>query len=275
VTKPRLLVIAGPNGSGKTALTQGGELTRHGILLPDHYINADDIARSLRTAAPDRPQIEIDRQAQGEARKLRRTYREQGVSFAFETVFSHPSSLLDMQKCRASGYEVVLAYVVTAQVEINLGRIQGRVLAGGHDVPEDKVRTRYERCLHYLPRLVEEADRALVFDSTAEGQTLLCFQKRRFSTDIAMPQYLEERLATVLKARTDQRSFLQAQFGVLSAPEIEAGVYSGPLFTVTPQFAVQQTSLDLLVLHDRLLIEADLQTGVHADVRYIDGLVRP
>jgi len=268
VTKPQLLIVAGPNGSGKTALTVGGELVKYGIHLPEHYINADDIARRIRQQNPTKTQFDVDIMAQKQARELRRAYQEQGASFAFETVFSHPSSLLDMQKCRAAGYEVVLAYVMTERVEINLARIEGRVLEGGHGVPEEKVRARYERCFHYLPRLVEEASRAIVFHSTAEGQTLPCLQKRRFLTDGELPDFLEVRLGSVLRQRIQQKKDLQIQFSVLTMPDEEAGSYTGPVQTVTSQFAVQEIGAGQFILHDRLLIDTGLQPGQRKNIRY-------
>lgn len=95
----RLLIFAGPNGSGKSTLTTPNTL-RHYDILPGRYINADDIARQLQAQAADALPEEREHIAFRRARALRAEYRQQGVSFAFETVFSHPSTLLDMQKCR-------------------------------------------------------------------------------------------------------------------------------------------------------------------------------
>jgi len=68
----------------------------------------------------------------------------------------------------------VLVYIGTDNVEINLGRIRDRVLAGGHDVPEADVRRRYERSLANLPIAVKRADHTILFDnSTEEGYRLI------------------------------------------------------------------------------------------------------
>ena len=120
MSEPQLVLIAGPNGSGKSTVT--ARLAEFGISLPANYINADDIARSLADTHPDTPQVERERIAFRQARELRRTYREQKQSFAFETVFSHPSTLLDMLQCRAAGFEVRLLFVSTENAEINVLR---------------------------------------------------------------------------------------------------------------------------------------------------------
>jgi predicted ABC-type ATPase len=110
---PRLLLFAGPNGSGKSTVTTPETLDYYDI-PSERYINADDIARTLAGMQAERTQAEREHIAFVQARELRQTYREEGLSFAFETVFSHPSTLMDIQRCR-------------------VGRVAGRYQAGGHD----------------------------------------------------------------------------------------------------------------------------------------------
>src|SRR5580704_4574090 len=75
---------------------------------------------------------------------------------------------------RNRGFEVVLVYIGTENVEINLARIRNRVLAGGHDVPESDVRRRYQRSFKSLPMAIERADHTILFDnSTEEGYRLI------------------------------------------------------------------------------------------------------
>jgi predicted ABC-type ATPase len=72
------------------------------------------------------------------------------------------------------GFEVVLVYIGTENVEINLARIRNRVFAGGHDVPESDVRRRYQRSFMSLPIAIERADHTILFDnSTEEGYRLV------------------------------------------------------------------------------------------------------
>jgi predicted ABC-type ATPase len=85
-----------------------------------------------------------------------------------ETTLSGKNYLQMMQYARGidRGFEVVLIYIGTESVELNLDRIAKRVLAGGHNVPEMDVRRRYLRSLHNLPAAVGIADRALLFDNS-------------------------------------------------------------------------------------------------------------
>lgn len=93
-------------------------------------------------------------------------------SFAFETVLSDPSKVDFMRRARAAGYRVYLYFVATDDAEINVARVRARVLSGGHDVPEDKVRARYGRCLEILSRAVEACNRAYLFDNSGDEPEL-------------------------------------------------------------------------------------------------------
>jgi predicted ABC-type ATPase len=95
-------------------------------------------------------------------------------SFAIETTLAGKSYLRMMLEARNKGYEVVLVYIGTENVEINLVRIRNRVLAGGHDVPERDVRRRYLRSFQNLTTAIKRADQTLLFDnSTEEGYRLV------------------------------------------------------------------------------------------------------
>jgi predicted ABC-type ATPase len=79
-----------------------------------------------------------------------------------------------MLDARARGFEIVLVYIGTEAVEINLARIRNRVLAGGHDVPEKDVRRRYRRSFENLPVAIQRADHTILFDnSTEDGYRLI------------------------------------------------------------------------------------------------------
>jgi len=79
-----------------------------------------------------------------------------------------------MLDARDRGFEIVLLYIGTENVEINLARIQNRVLAGGHNVPEGDVRRRYTRSMMHLPIAMQRADHAILFDnSTEDGYRLI------------------------------------------------------------------------------------------------------
>jgi predicted ABC-type ATPase len=89
-----------------------------------------------------------------------------GQSFAFETVMSHRSKIDFFARAHAEGYRTYLYFIATDSPEVNLGRVRSRVTIGGHDVPEDKVLERYQRCLQLVRDALSHADRAFIFDNS-------------------------------------------------------------------------------------------------------------
>jgi predicted ABC-type ATPase len=105
-----------------------------------------------------------------EVLRLAKEHLKRGESFAIETTLSGKNYLQMMQSARAPdlGFEVVLIYIGTELVEINLARIAKRVLAGGHDAAEMDVRRRCARSLANLPVAAENADQLLLIDNSRE-----------------------------------------------------------------------------------------------------------
>jgi len=103
---------------------------------------------------------------------------EHGISFSLETVMSHPSKVELMRKAREMGYRVYLYYVSTESADINVGRVRTRVAEGGHDVPEDKIRSRYNRSLAQVMDAIRSSDRAYLFDNSGQKCELLAAYDR-------------------------------------------------------------------------------------------------
>ena len=92
------------------------------------------------------------------------------ISFTFETVMSHISKVEFLQEAKRQGFKTYLYYVATVDPEINIGRVHYRVHAGGHPVPEQKIRERYYRSLDLLMAAIEASDRAYIFDNSSHGE---------------------------------------------------------------------------------------------------------
>ena len=162
----RFTVIAGANGSGKSTLTRLNRMDFREFPLLD----PDVIGKALRTTLPRTFTIAAARQVLASAKD----HIGKRESFAVETTLSGMHYLRMMVDARIRGFEVVLVYIGTENVDINLARIRNRVLAGGHDVPESDVRRRYERSFKSLPIAIERADHTILFDnSTEEGYRLV------------------------------------------------------------------------------------------------------
>ena len=159
VRRPIVLVFAGPNGSGKSTATKNFRIS--GV-----YVNADEIKKELGLS-----DLEAAQRAEAKRNELLNRYSD----FTFETVLSTERNLLLLQKAKERGYEVQCIYVLTCDANINVARVRERFASGGHDVPEDKIRTRYHRALELLPRLVGVCDKIAIYDNSSKPE--LIFRK--------------------------------------------------------------------------------------------------
>jgi predicted ABC-type ATPase len=159
--EPFLLIIAGPNGAGKTTLTQ---FLRQRSIEFGEYINPDDIASKLEGSYD-----ESVREAQAIAERRREACIEKKRSFSFETVMSHPSKVEVLVRAKAAGFFVQLFFVGTDDPQTNVDRVSLRVAQGGHDVPGERIVSRWHRTMALLPEALRAADRSFLFDNSAAG----------------------------------------------------------------------------------------------------------
>lgn len=100
---------------------------------------------------------------------LRQKLMEEKVSFSFETVMSAADKVALLEKAQRLGYRTYLYFIATDDPAINVARVKSRVHLGGHDVPEDKIVSRYTRSLDLLLDAVRHTNRAYVFDNSRDG----------------------------------------------------------------------------------------------------------
>lgn len=148
--KPMIMVFAGPNGSGKSTVTSKAEIV-------GEYVNADELKKALGCTDMEAAQI---------ATAKREELLSEGKEFTFETVLSSTRNLELLRRAHKAGYFIKCIYVLTSAPEINVGRVFARVRSGGHDVPEDKIVSRYHKCLALLPELIEVCDVIHIYDNT-------------------------------------------------------------------------------------------------------------
>lgn len=157
MTTSVLHLLAGPNGSGKTTFYE--RVIAPATRLP--FINADEIAK-LRWPGEE---LLHGHDAAEVAAQVRADYLAAGTSFATETVFSHPSKVDMLRAAAAASYQVTL-HVMMIPVELAVARVALRVDAGGHDVPEDKIRARYDRLWRHIVEAVAVADGSKFYDNS-------------------------------------------------------------------------------------------------------------
>lgn len=155
---PELWLLVGGNGSGKSTFYEKFLATKK---IP--LINADNIARMLW---PDQPELH-SYEAALLAEKERFRLLEEQQTFCFETVFSHPSKLDFVGAAKAAGFVIKVLYFHLHTTELNIARVACRVTAGGHDVPEDKIRGRIPRTLNLVRDSIGLADELHLVDNSS------------------------------------------------------------------------------------------------------------
>jgi predicted ABC-type ATPase len=160
---PTFTVVAGANGCGKSTLTKWAreEFQESSVLDPDA------ISRSLQaTGSNSGTVIDAGREVLSMAERLLAA----GQSFTVETTLAGNTYLRMMNKAKKLGYIVVLVYIGTTSVEINMQRVRFRVTKGGHDVPDEDQKRRYPRSFANAAKAITIADEAVVLDnSTSTG----------------------------------------------------------------------------------------------------------
>ncbi len=155
---PALHLLAGPDGAGKSSYA-------HDVLVPVTslpFINADEIAAEKWPT----DQVEHAYEAARIAEARRRATIAEGSSFVSETVFSHPGKVDLVADAVAAGYLVHL-HVVMVPVELAVQRVLERVRRGGHTVPEEKIRERYDRLWDHVHQAISIADVVDVLDNSS------------------------------------------------------------------------------------------------------------
>jgi predicted ABC-type ATPase len=143
---PHVVVSAGPNGAGKSTMAP--------LLLRDElrvgaFVNADVIALGLSAFRPEAAAIDAGRTMIEHMQHL----AERRVTFAFETTLAGRTVALQLERLRSAGYATHLIYLWLPSADYAVGRVRRRVALGGHSVPEDVVRRRYQASLKNLRRL--------------------------------------------------------------------------------------------------------------------------
>ncbi|SFR43889.1 Predicted ABC-type ATPase [Marinobacter daqiaonensis] len=156
--QPELWLLVGGNGSGKTTFYER-------FLKPKNIplINADNIARTLWPAEPENHSYEAALVAEKERFRL----LEEGRTFCFETVYSHPSKLDFIARAKAVGFRIHIFYFHLGDTSLHNARVHSRVKAGGHNVPEEKVKSRVPRTFANVKDSVGLADELHLVDNSS------------------------------------------------------------------------------------------------------------
>lgn len=208
MSTPRLRMFAGPNGSGKSTLKEvirsemlgiyinpdeiEREIRQNGFLDISQYgigSSASELTSFFQYSSLLRianlleevalitysdsniyfTKVQINSYyASVIADFLRQKLLQSNQSFTFETVMSSPDKVEFLQKAQQGGFRTYLYFVATEDPQINISRVHNRVGQGGHNVPTDKIISRYYRSLELLLDAVRYSDRAYIFDNSGK-----------------------------------------------------------------------------------------------------------
>ena len=161
---PCIYVLAGTNGAGKSSIA-GAMFLAKGT----HYFNPDDAAARIRHSKPHLSAAEANGQAWNQgARLLERAIAER-LNFAFETTLGGNTIPALLSSALSAGLEVRVWYVGLSSVELHIARVKARVEKGGHPIPEQKIRERFDRSRLNLIRLLPRLTELLVYDNSSDA----------------------------------------------------------------------------------------------------------
>ena len=163
--KPKILIIAGPNGAGKTTVT--GNILKHEWVEDCEYINPDFIARDK---FGDWNSQEMVLKAAEFAQEWREDCLKNHRSLIFETVLSAPDKVDFIKRAKEQDYFIRLFFISTDNPHINALRVAKRVMQGGHDVPIQKIISRYYKSIANCSILSKVVDRLYVYDNSTENE---------------------------------------------------------------------------------------------------------
>ena len=159
-----IYVIAGTNGAGKSTIG-GAAIREHGA----EYFNPDEAARRITAANPDISQPDANSAAWNEGTRLLETAIASRFTYAFETTLGGKTITNLLDQAIAAGIEVRIWYVALATPDLHIARVRARVARGGHDIPAEKIRERYDRSRENLIRLLPRLTELRVFDNSADA----------------------------------------------------------------------------------------------------------
>lgn len=183
--KPELIIIAGPNGSGKTSITQ--KFLHHEWAEGTTYINPDQVAKDMFGDWNDSESV---LKAANYCSELREQCLNEKKSFVFESVFSAQDKIDFVIRAKQAGFFIRIFFISTSNPTINASRIAKRVMEGGHDVPIAKIISRYNKSIQNCKTVASIIDRLYVYDNSiddVDARPLF-----RLSEGVLAKQYTED-----------------------------------------------------------------------------------
>ena len=170
---PEIYVFGGCNGSGKTTLADTIITTTDNEI---EFVNADRIAAQLNPNNVDAVAATASRTMLNRLKAL----AVARIDFAFETTLAARTFACFLKKCQATGYKINLIYVWLENPDLAIKRVAQRVALGGHDIPQDIIKRRYQRGRKNLVELyLPLADRFQAYNNSRDENSLIAYYDDR------------------------------------------------------------------------------------------------
>ncbi|MBA4071719.1 MAG: hypothetical protein C0497_07780 [Gemmatimonas sp.] len=160
--RPEILVLAGVNGAGKSSVAGARVLNAGG-----QFYNPDLYARQLQITQPGLSIEDANGQAWQRGRGLLQRAIDTKVNFAFESTLG-ATTIPKLLRGAAASHDVHILFVGLDSPERHIARVAARVQAGGHDIPEAKIRSRYTSSRANLIDLIPFLASLRVYDNSEE-----------------------------------------------------------------------------------------------------------
>jgi predicted ABC-type ATPase len=159
---PVLFVLAGVNGAGKSSI--GGRILRRRGM---NYFNPDEAAARIRRDL-DCSSEAANAHAWEEGRRFLETAIRERTSHAFETTLGGTTIVGLLGQAADAGFDVRVWFIGLASPEQHIARVEARVAAGGHAIPEAKIRERWDASRRNLIKLMPRLQELRLFDNSTE-----------------------------------------------------------------------------------------------------------
>ena len=178
---PDLYIISGPNGAGKTTTA----LKTFPDLGVTTFVNADIIAQGISP-------LDVDSAARAAGRLMLQemeNHLKNGRTFALETTLASRTLSSFIARCQQADFTFILIYVWLENADLAVKRVAKRVQSGGHNIPEEIIRRRYERGLkNFFDLYSPLADSWTVLDNSDEETVFVAQGGRQLSTDVMIAE---------------------------------------------------------------------------------------
>ncbi len=187
--KPTYYVVAGPNGAGKSTLS---EALKNEVI---EYFNPDKYAK--KEIEQGLPKLEAKKKLLEEIKER----IDNNKTFALETTLAGRTTLARMEYAKEKGYKIDLTFVSLENEEMHYERVANRVKRGGHDIPKEDIKGRFEGAYKNLPKAINFSDIVTIYNNSGLGSKIIMHVEKGVIKKLAEEKDLTDPLKNLFKGK--------------------------------------------------------------------------